>query len=210
VRQSRLLGSNSASARPMSSAALSSASIRVCRGCLRSSQARAIGVQSGVSWPCGQNSRSEPECHQRRDLRHEAGGGGSLILPAGPVPCFYRRYTAVPGGRVPTSVNRRGFHTPPSDPAERREAKRMVGTRQSLAARRQGEVNRGRSSRRVPQAVDALRRLKAGEQKAPGPTRPGRLRANLVARARRRRATSREPPNTESDKAKEAGVPGVG
>jgi hypothetical protein len=27
-------------------------------------------------WPCGQNSQPEPECHQQRDLRHEAGGAG--------------------------------------------------------------------------------------------------------------------------------------
>jgi hypothetical protein len=28
------------------------------------------------SWPCGQNAQPKPECHQRRDLRHEAWDGG--------------------------------------------------------------------------------------------------------------------------------------
>jgi hypothetical protein len=35
-------------------------------------QTPAIGVQSKMSWPCGQDSQPKPECHQRRDLRHEA------------------------------------------------------------------------------------------------------------------------------------------
>jgi hypothetical protein len=36
----------------------------------------AIGVPSKMSWPCGQDSRPKPECHRRRDLRHEARGVG--------------------------------------------------------------------------------------------------------------------------------------
>jgi hypothetical protein len=36
----------------------------------------AIGVESNRSWPCGQDSQPKPECHQRRDLRHEARGAG--------------------------------------------------------------------------------------------------------------------------------------
>ena len=36
----------------------------------------AIGVQSVASWPCGQDSRLQPGCYRRRDLRHEACGGG--------------------------------------------------------------------------------------------------------------------------------------
>jgi hypothetical protein len=35
-------------------------------------QMAAIGVESMVSWPCGQDSHPKPGCHRRRDLRHEA------------------------------------------------------------------------------------------------------------------------------------------
>ena len=35
-------------------------------------QMAAMGVESMVSWPCGQDSYPEPGCHRRRDLRHEA------------------------------------------------------------------------------------------------------------------------------------------
>jgi hypothetical protein len=41
-----------------------------------STRALAIGVQSNTSWPCGQDFRPKSECHQRRYLRHEAGGVG--------------------------------------------------------------------------------------------------------------------------------------
>jgi len=47
--------------------------------------APAIGVQSNMSWPCGQDSQPKPECRQRR-VRHEAWGAGSLVLTAGPAP----------------------------------------------------------------------------------------------------------------------------
>ncbi len=39
-------------------------------------QTPAMGVHWNVNWPCGQDSWPEPGCHQRRDLRHEARGGG--------------------------------------------------------------------------------------------------------------------------------------
>ena len=39
-------------------------------------QAPATGVVWVASWPCGRNAQPEPGCHRRRDLRHEAGGGG--------------------------------------------------------------------------------------------------------------------------------------
>jgi hypothetical protein len=61
-----------------------------------STQASVIGVLCTVSWPCGQDSEPKPECHQRRDLRHEAGGVGLLVLTAGLVPYLYRRYTTGP------------------------------------------------------------------------------------------------------------------
>jgi hypothetical protein len=54
--------------------------------------ALAIGVQSVASWPCGQAGRLQPGCHRRRDLRHEACGGGYWFLTAGLVPYFYGRY----------------------------------------------------------------------------------------------------------------------
>jgi hypothetical protein len=39
-------------------------------------QASATGVESRTSWPCGRNAQPTPGCHRRRDLRHEARGGG--------------------------------------------------------------------------------------------------------------------------------------
>ena len=65
-----------------------------------STQRPAIGVQSSTSWPCGQDSVPESECHQRRDLRHEAGGAGP-VLTAGLVPYFYPALHRRSGGRVP-------------------------------------------------------------------------------------------------------------
>jgi len=35
-------------------------------------QTPAIGVQSDVSWPCGQDSHPKPVCRRRRVLRYEA------------------------------------------------------------------------------------------------------------------------------------------
>jgi hypothetical protein len=60
-----------------------------------------IGVPSVSGWPCGQNSQPKPECHQRRDPRHEAGGIGYSVLTAGPVPDSHRRY---PNGPVASSL----------------------------------------------------------------------------------------------------------
>ena len=39
-------------------------------------QSPAIGVGSGVSWPCGHNAQPKPGGHRRRIVRHEARGGG--------------------------------------------------------------------------------------------------------------------------------------
>jgi hypothetical protein len=61
----------------------------------------AIGVESHVSWPGGQDSQAEPECHRRRYLRYEARDLGCRFLSAGPVPShFYGRY---PAGAVDAS-----------------------------------------------------------------------------------------------------------
>jgi len=47
----------------------------------------AIGVLSVVVLACGQNAQPKPECHQRRDPRHER-ETGLLVLTAGPVAYF--------------------------------------------------------------------------------------------------------------------------
>ena len=39
---------------------------------LSCTQSPAIGVQSQMSWPCGQDFQLKPGCHRRRDLRYEA------------------------------------------------------------------------------------------------------------------------------------------
>src|ERR1019366_6077373 len=39
-------------------------------------QAPATGVVWVASWSCGRNAQPKPGCHRRRDLRHEARGGG--------------------------------------------------------------------------------------------------------------------------------------
>ena len=68
----------------------------------------AIGVLSVSGWPCGHNSQPvKPECHQRRDPRHEARGQGLLVLTAGPVPDSFRCYPTVRWSR-PSSLNARG------------------------------------------------------------------------------------------------------
>jgi len=37
---------------------------------------RAFGVVSAVRWPCGRDAQPRPDCHQRRIVRHTAGGLG--------------------------------------------------------------------------------------------------------------------------------------
>jgi hypothetical protein len=39
-------------------------------------EARWFGVVSGVRWPCGRDAQPRPDCHQRRIVRHAAGGLG--------------------------------------------------------------------------------------------------------------------------------------
>jgi hypothetical protein len=48
-------------------------------------QTSAIGVVCVGGWPCGQESRPQPECRQRRDSAPRGGRCGLLVLTAGPV-----------------------------------------------------------------------------------------------------------------------------
>jgi hypothetical protein len=64
------------------------------------------GVESNMSWPCGQSSQLMRGCHRRRDLRHEARGGG-YWFGCGPVRCFEGRYLTV-GGLRPYLIDRSG------------------------------------------------------------------------------------------------------
>jgi hypothetical protein len=71
-------------------------------------QTSARGVVSLISWPCGQDSRPQPECHQRRSPAPRGGGRGLLVLTAGPGWVTSTGPTR-PGGRGPASLNARGF-----------------------------------------------------------------------------------------------------
>lgn len=162
---------------------------RRVRVSLRSRRPAVIGVQSCLSWPCGQNSQPKPECHRRRAIcatRRE--GGGLLILSAGP-------------GAVVLPLIRQSDGRP----------RRMVLTRQSLAARRQGEVNRGRNARRVMRAVDALRRRKARrpdssrtDARRPAASRSYHLRLTPGATSVKR-SDSRTSPSQRIPRGKEPG-----
>ena len=124
----------------------------------------AIGVLSVSGWPCGQNSQPKPECHQRRvcATRREVGVTG---FDCGVGVRTSGRY---PVGSVAASLDlierSRGFSPLPSARTQQRDWKaqtRMTRTRQELAARRRGELNRDRGLRRLSQAVHAQRRLNA-------------------------------------------------
>jgi hypothetical protein len=61
-----------------------------------STQTSATGVVWVASWPCGQDSRPKPGCHRRRDLCHEARGGGYWFCLRGRCRIFYGRYATGP------------------------------------------------------------------------------------------------------------------
>jgi hypothetical protein len=125
------------------------------------------------------------------DLRYELRGRGFLILGCWTGAYFYGRY---PTGSVAASQ---------SDPAcgflrsflrayatERRDGpKTMTLRRADLAARRRGELNNDRGSRRVSWAIDAKRRLNAlrADRTAPTADRAG-------PRVSGRQATHRREP----------------
>ncbi len=124
-------------------------------------QALAIGVESVDSWPCGQDSR--PEARMPPTARSAPRGvrRGSLVLTAGSVSYFYRRY---PTGPVVASylIERAGvlaLSFRAGRTGGREGLKTMTHRRQDLAARRRGELTGDHGSRRLSPAIDAQRRL---------------------------------------------------
>jgi hypothetical protein len=144
----------------------------------------AVGVESNTSWPCGQDFRPEPGCHQRRGLRHEARGLGYRVLTAGPVSYFYG---VIPPARWfrPYLMNARGFYALffRADPDRGTEGlETMTRTEHSRAARRRGELTRDRGSLRLSPAIDAQRRLNTRRAAGPGPKQTRSVRATPRAR----------------------------
>ena len=91
------------------------------------------------------------------------GRRGLLVLTAGPVRCFYRRYPIIRWLRPYLNERARVVVLLPREPTERREGQRtMTRAIQNLVARRRDEFNRDRGSRRLLQVVDARRRLNTG------------------------------------------------
>ena len=122
------------------------------------------GCTVNVSWPCGQDSQPKPGCHQRRNPAPRGERRGLLVLTAGPVQPFYRRYPTAPVAASQSDLTARGFWPSSFGRGPDRGTGRletMTRSTRDLPVRRRGELSRDRTIHRVSSAIDALRRLNA-------------------------------------------------
>jgi hypothetical protein len=100
-------------------------------------------------WPCGQNTQPKPECHRRRDPRHEAKRQGFPVLTAGPVvTCQPASSTDSVGGFWPDGCSGVLAPLPPrgSRPRDRKQASKAM-TRSGKHVREAGWLDhRGAAS----------------------------------------------------------------
>src|SRR5450755_925218 len=125
-----------------------------------------MGVQSTLAGPAARILSPSLDATNGAILRHEARGAGLLVLTAGPVQPFYRRYPTAPVAASRSDLTARGFWPSSFGRGPDRGTGRletMTRSTRDLPVRRRGELSRDRTIHRVSSAIDALRRLNARE-----------------------------------------------